>query len=220
MLVQTLVIVVLYSVKTKYKGLFNSCQPQNCRKKDLKGLEINNTKVEDTTQILWINAYVVRSQVMEYYGCYKVAVPSQTLHQLDQWQNDTDNNVLKCSRFCKSKGYALKGYVILLQCVAKSTFIESKDVLMYKRSSILKKFQGNSKQNNLYENNIGLEQQVYRDLTPVREDTNSPYDVIHKNNSPLYENDIGLEQQIYQDLTPGREDTNKPYDEIHNYNTF
>lgn len=72
----------------------------------------------------------------------------------------------------------------------------------------------------LYENDIGLQQQVYQDLNPFREDINSPYDVMHTNNSPLHEHDIGLENQVYQDLTPDREDNNTPYDELHIKNTL
>ncbi|XP_063443647.1 uncharacterized protein LOC134724512 isoform X2 [Mytilus trossulus] len=150
--VETLVIVILYSVKIKSTGIafstdaaefenaktlcssdyqvagtnfFNRCQPKNCGKIDLKGHEINVSMVDDTTQIVWIGAYVVRSPVMEYKGCYKVKLPSKTIQQLDQNLNDTDNDVLKCSRFCKSTGGGQRGYVILLQgfkcyCAKKS----------------------------------------------------------------------------------------------------
>ncbi|XP_076072773.1 uncharacterized protein LOC143044599 [Mytilus galloprovincialis] len=149
---ETLVIVILYSVKIKSTGIafstdvaefeyaktlcssdyqvagkdfFNSCQPKNCGKIDLKGHEINFSMVDDTAQIVWISAYVIRSPVIEYKGCYKVNRPTQTIHKLDQQQNDKDNDVLKCSRFCKSTGYAQKGYDILLQgykcyCAKKS----------------------------------------------------------------------------------------------------
>ncbi|VDI65515.1 Hypothetical predicted protein [Mytilus galloprovincialis] len=107
------------------KDFFNSCQPDNCGKIDLKGHTINRSMVNDTTQIVWINAYVVRSPVMEYKGCYKVNVPTGTIDNLNHQQNDIDNDVLKCSRFCKSTGFAQRGYVILLQgykcyCAKKS----------------------------------------------------------------------------------------------------
>lgn len=72
----------------------------------------------------------------------------------------------------------------------------------------------------MYENDIGLQQQVYQDLNPVREDVSSPYDVMHTNNSPSHENDIGAENQVYQDLTPDREENNTPYDELHIKNTL
>ncbi|CAG2201647.1 unnamed protein product [Mytilus edulis] len=96
-------------------------------------------------------------------------------------------------------------------------FVVALVIVFIKRSSILKMIQESTQQNNspLYENDIGLQQQVYQDLNPFREDINSPYDVMHTNNSPLYEHDIGLENQVYQDLTPDREDNNTPYDELH-----
>ncbi|XP_063446582.1 uncharacterized protein LOC134726114 [Mytilus trossulus] len=77
-------------------------------------------------------------------------------------------------------------------------------IVFIKRSSFFKRIQDSTQQ-----------QQVYQDLNPVREDINSPYDVMHTNNLPMNENDIGLENQVYQDLTPDREDNNSPYDVMH-----
>ncbi|XP_063443631.1 uncharacterized protein LOC134724508 isoform X2 [Mytilus trossulus] len=96
-------------------------------------------------------------------------------------------------------------------------FVVALVIVFIKRSSILKKIQDSTQQNNspLYENDIGLQQQVYQDLNPVIEDINSTYDVMHTNNSPMNEHDIGLENQVYQDLTPDREENNTPYDELH-----
>ncbi|XP_071131013.1 uncharacterized protein [Mytilus edulis] len=101
-------------------------------------------------------------------------------------------------------------------------FVVALVIVFIKRSSILKMIQESTQQSNspLYENDIGLQQQVYQDLNPFREDINSPYDVMHTNNSPLHEHDIGLENQVYQDLTPDREDNNTPYDELHIKNTL
>ncbi|OPL33109.1 hypothetical protein AM593_04872, partial [Mytilus galloprovincialis] len=78
-------------------------------------------------------------------------------------------------------------------------FVVALVIVFIKRSSILKMIQECTQQSNspLYENDIGLQQQVYQDLNPVREDINSPYDVMHTNNSPLHEHDIGLENQNY-----------------------
>ncbi|CAC5394412.1 unnamed protein product [Mytilus coruscus] len=98
---ETLVIIVLYSVKIKCnrletgiaefknadtlcspgyqlagKGVFDGCQPENCGKIDFEGHKINRSKVKDITQILWIDAYVG-------YICY--CIKSQ---KLKNWKAD------------------------------------------------------------------------------------------------------------------------------------
>ncbi|XP_071131071.1 uncharacterized protein [Mytilus edulis] len=108
------------------KRMFNSCRSDSCQTINANKM-LPNIKMKHP--FLWIDGYVVRSPVMEYYECLDLTDLQNTVDALQKMKTLNHNDVEKCSLFCKQDEYLQDRDYILLQndtcyCVRYTTLAQ------------------------------------------------------------------------------------------------
>ncbi|VDI82260.1 Hypothetical predicted protein [Mytilus galloprovincialis] len=103
--------------------MFNSCRSESCQTINANKILPN---VKKKPRFLWVDGYVVRSPVMEYYECLHLTDLQNTVKALKNMKTLNHNGVEKCSLFCKQDQYLKDKDLILLQndtcyCVRDAT---------------------------------------------------------------------------------------------------
>ncbi|CAG2217600.1 unnamed protein product [Mytilus edulis] len=112
------------------KRMFNSCRSDSCQTINANKLLPN---VKKKPPFLWIDGYVVRSPVMEYYECLEIRNVN-IANALAIKKNLTHNGVEKCSLFCQQDGKLKNNDFILLQnetcyCLPANTYKKWKGLI-------------------------------------------------------------------------------------------
>ncbi|VDI45447.1 Hypothetical predicted protein [Mytilus galloprovincialis] len=108
------------------KRMFNSCRSDSCQPINANKMLPN---IKKKHPFLWIDGYVVRSPVMEYYECLDLNDLQNTVDALQKMKTLNHNDVEKCSLFCKQDEYLKDRDYILLQndscfCVRYTTLAQ------------------------------------------------------------------------------------------------
>ncbi|XP_071131067.1 uncharacterized protein [Mytilus edulis] len=106
--------------------MFNSCRSESCQTINANKILPN---VKKKPRFLWVDGYVVRSPVMEYYECLHLADLRNTVNALQFMKTLNHNGVEKCSLFCKQNEFLKDRDYILLQndtcyCVRYTTLAQ------------------------------------------------------------------------------------------------
>ncbi|CAG2214826.1 unnamed protein product [Mytilus edulis] len=94
------------------KRMFNSCRSDSCQTINANKMLPN---IKKKHPFLWIDGYVVRSPVMEYYECLDLTDLQSTVNAVQNMNTLNHNGVEKCSLFCKQDKYLKDRDYILLQ---------------------------------------------------------------------------------------------------------
>ncbi|CAG2217595.1 unnamed protein product [Mytilus edulis] len=98
--------------KLSGKDLFKSCRSNSCNTTRANDV-LRNVKMKPP--FLWIDGFVVRSPIMEYYECISLTDVNSTANALEKTKKILKNGVGKCALFCIQDEYFKKndGFILL-----------------------------------------------------------------------------------------------------------